>query len=171
MAAAAAEGVIDYSSAAVGSPVFALRERTLLRMFDARRRYEWAQALALRHAVLARGMTWLGAEHSAKVSGEHVEGMGEAEAEAMRLYFPHDERHGGNENDMQADMLEAYIKTFGGPPGSPEAQAEISRKESELLPPPVDAAAVAASTATDMDGAAARADWADRMKPRTRSGR
>ena len=169
MAWASVTGAIDYKTDD-GSTMFRLRERILLNTVDAQRRFDWYCARAGRHAALARGMSWLNPSSAVKVSGIQVEGMEESEEAALAAAFPYQEiaRTTPLSKDVETAMQDAYVREFGGLPGSPEAETSIEARKEELLPSLKRKGM--SQESPDAAAAASAADWARYMQPRRRHG-
>ena len=169
MAWASVSGAIDYTTDD-GSALFKLRERTILSVMDAKRRYEWSCQRANRHATLARGTNWLTNDGSAKVSSKHMEGMEDAEDIALEAAFPYQERTKRDaplSKDVETAMQEAYVREFGGLPGSPEAEAAIALRKADVLPS-LKRKDMASPASVDAAAVRSAEDWAHRMRPRRR---
>lgn len=165
MAWAATSGAINYRDFDRRDQVCMLRERVTLDMV---RRQLVAPAIrdrAVLHAILSRGTSWLTPESSEAVAERHETEADAAITALAGIIEPYYDHKTAAASPVEDTMYKAYVERFGGPPGSPEAEAEVARQAALVLPK----AKASDGAGEDIDAAAQRGrkQWDDAMRPRS----
>jgi len=162
-------GAIDYSTYDNPTLVDLARERMIVSALSEEARGRWDSDVALRAAVLSRGIGWLTPESSDTISKKFVELMSSSEKRAMRSLFQIEGT--ADEGDIPMDeidrMREAFERFTGIPVDAPEAEDAMSEERDRLRL--LDEAEVAESQSSDRDMEAHfknQEEWHDKMKPR-----